>query len=139
MFCDTKFSLIWGHYCASWFCPKITITIWAWYYYVVWVGRVCVCNKNSFTIKIMLGFNSFYWSVVDLQHCISFCYTEKWFSYIYKCIYSFSYYFPLWLITGYWIWLPVLRSRTLLLIHKYNSLHLLIPNSQFIFPHLTSP
>ena len=34
-----------------------------------------------------------------------------------------------------WIWFSVLHSRTLLFIHSvYNSLHLLIPNSQFISP-----
>ena len=37
--------------------------------------------------------------------------------------YSFSYSFPLWLITGYWIWFPVIYSRSLLFIHSlYNSL-----------------
>ena len=29
----------------------------------------------------------FYWSVVDLQRCVSFRCTAKWFSYIYTCIY----------------------------------------------------
>ena len=31
-----------------------------------------------------------YCSIVDLQCCISFIYTTKWFSYTYTCIYSFS-------------------------------------------------
>ena len=35
------------------------------------------------------------------------------------------------MITGYWIWFPVLYGRTLLFIHSiYNSLHLLVLNSQ---------
>ena len=60
--------------------------------------------------------------------------------YIYIYIYSFSYSFPLWFITGYWIWFPVLYSGTLLFIHAlYNSLHLLIPNSQFIPPPSSLP
>ena len=38
--------------------------------------------------------------------------------------YSFSYSFPLWFITGYWIWFPVICNRSLLFIHSlYNSLH----------------
>ena len=53
---------------------------------------------------------------------------------------SFSYSFPLWFITGYWIQFPVLYSRTLLFIHLiHNSLHLLIPNSQSISPLLPLP
>ena len=77
----------------------------------------------------------FYWSTVDLQCCVNFCCTAKWFSYIHIYIYSFSYSFPLWFITGYWIWFPVLYSRTLSLSHPLcNSLHLLIPNSQSIPP-----
>ena len=37
---------------------------------------------------------------------------------------------PLWFITGYLIQFPVLHSRTLFIHPTYNSLHLLIPNSQ---------
>ena len=45
-------------------------------------------------------------------------------------IHPFSY-FPLWFITGYWIYFPVLYSRALLLIHSIcNSLHPLTLNSQ---------
>ena len=72
----------------------------------------------------------FYWSIVDLQYCVNFCCTAKWFSYTY--IYSFLYYwyFPLWFIIGYWIYFSVLYSRTLLFIHSmYNHLHLLTPTS----------
>jgi len=44
--------------------------------------------------------------------------------------------FPLWFITGYWIYFPVLYSRTLLFIHPiYNSLHLLIQTPNPFFPH----
>ena len=53
--------------------------------------------------------------------------------YIY--IHSFSYSCPLWFITGYWIYFPVLYSRTLLFIHSiYKSLHLLTPISHSIPP-----
>ena len=58
---------------------------------------------------------------------------------VYILIYSFSYSFPLWFVTGYGIQFPVLYSRTLLFIHSiYNSLHLLTPNSQSI-PFNPSP
>ena len=50
----------------------------------------------------------------------------------------FSYSFPLWFITGYWIEFPVLYSRILLFIHPtYNSLHLLISNFQSFPPPST--
>ena len=46
---------------------------------------------------------------------------------------SFSYSFPLWFITWYWIYFTGLYSRTLLFMYFiYNSLYLLIPNSKFI-------
>ena len=54
--------------------------------------------------------------------------STEWFSAFH---YIFS--FPLWFITGYWIWFFILYTKTLLFIHPiYNSLHLLIPNSQTI-------
>ena len=50
------------------------------------------------------------------------------------------YSFPLWFITGYWTYSPVLYSRNLLFIHAtYNSLHLLIPNSQSSLHQPPSP
>ena len=53
---------------------------------------------------------------------------------------SFLYSFPLWFITGYWIYFPVLYSRTLLFIHPiYNSLQLLTANSHYIPPPLRLP
>ena len=61
-------------------------------------------------------------------------------SVIYTYIYSFSYSFLLWFVTGYWIQFSVLYSRTLLFIHSiYNSLPLLIPNSHSFPPLPTSP
>ena len=42
----------------------------------------------------------------------------------------FFIFFPLWFVTRYWMWLPVLYSRILLFIHSiYKSLHLLTPTS----------
>ena len=55
---------------------------------------------------------------------------------LYLCVHSFPYSFTLWFITEYWIESPVLYGRTLLFIHPtYNSLYLLIPNSQSLPPH----
>ena len=45
----------------------------------------------------------FFYCVVDLQCCMSFCCTAKWFSVYCTCVYSFSYSFGLWFLTGYWI------------------------------------
>ena len=77
----------------------------------------------------------FYWSIVDLQCYVNFsCKVIQ----LHIYVYSFSYSFPLWFITGYWIQFPVLYSRTLLFTHPiYNSLHLLITNSQSFPPPLT--
>ena len=57
--------------------------------------------------------------------------------YICVCVYTL---FPLWLITGYWMWFPVLHSRTLLFIYPiYNSLHWPTPNSHSTSPLSPSP
>ena len=72
----------------------------------------------------MFASDFFNWSIVDLQCCASFWCTAEWFSYIY----SFSYSFPLWFITGHWIQFLVLHSRTLSIHLAYISLHVLIPN-----------
>lgn len=50
------------------------------------------------------------WSIIDVQHCISFKCTAKWSRYIY----SFADSFPWWFITRYWVWFSVLYGRTLL-------------------------
>ena len=66
----------------------------------------------------------FFWSIVDLQYCVSFRCTAKWFHiYTYICI--LLDYFPLQVITRYWMWLPVLYSKSLLIIYfMYSSLYL---------------
>ena len=58
----------------------------------------------------------------------------NWYTVLISSAKCFSYSFPLWFITVYWIQFPVLYNRTLLLIHPIcNSLHVLIPNS-YSFP-----
>ena len=77
--------------------------------------------------------------IVDLQFCVCFRYTVKWFSYTYTYIYSFSGSFLIQVITEYWADFPVLYSRSLLVIYLiYRSMYMLIPSSWFLCPH-TSP
>ena len=74
-----------------------------------------------------VSFRSFilYWHIVDLQCCISFRCTTKWFSYTY--IYSFSDFFSILVITEYWVEFPVQDSRSVLTIYFINSsLYMLI-------------
>ena len=58
------------------------------FWWSIWSALLCIFLK-------------FYRRIVDLQCCVDFCYTAKWLRHTY--IYSFSYSFPLWFITGYWI------------------------------------
>ena len=77
-------------------------------------------------------FKKFYWRIVDLQCCVSFRCTAKWFSYTYinTYIHSFSDSFPIWFITECWVEFPVLYSRSLLVIcFIYCSVCMLIPSS----------
>ena len=50
----------------------------------LWVLGFCCCC-------FLLVFNFFNWTIVDLQCCVSFRCTAKWFSYTYIHIYSFMY------------------------------------------------
>ena len=80
-------------------------------------------GQDIWDIVFFLFCFSFYWSIVDLQHCVNFCCTAKWLSYTYIHI-LFLYSFPLRLIPGCWILFPMLFSRTLLFIHPIcNTLH----------------
>ena len=44
---------------------------------------------------------NFYWGIVGLQCCITFCHTGKLISYTYTYIHSFLDSFPIWAITEY--------------------------------------
>ena len=71
-------------------------------------------------------------SVTDIQCCINFWYTAKWFSY--TCIYI-SYPFPLWFIMGFWIHFQLLYNRILLL----SSLYVIVCICWFQTPNATLP
>ena len=73
---------------------------------------------------------NFYWSIVNLQCCVIFCYTAQWISYTYTHPFLDS--FPMQAIIKYWVEFSVLCSRFLLVI--YNSVYMSIPVSQFIPP-----
>ena len=73
------------------------------------------------------------------RSCVNFSCMAEWLSYtwIYTCVcvYSLLHSFPLWLVTGYWLWFPLPCRRTLLLIHPmYHTLPLLVPISQPFLP-----
>ena len=91
---------------------------------------------NKYWIYFFLIF-ILYWGLVDLQCCVSFRCTAKWFSYAYTYIRSFSNSFPISVIAEYWAELPVLYSRSSLVIcFIYSSVYMSIPNSQSIpLPH----
>ena len=76
------------------FCPCSPYSI----YHTVWSLQVC------FLVRLWILL-LFYWSIIDLQCCLSFWHTAKWLSYTYlhAYTYSFSFSFPLWFITGFWI------------------------------------
>ena len=72
-------------------------------------------------------------SIVDLQCCVNFCCTMKWFSYTYICtLFPIIFHYDLSQGTEY--------SRTLLVTHSIHAgLHLLTPNSLSITPQPHMP
>ena len=70
--------------------------------------RTCMAEKDAAWrvggsgFCICFVFN-FYWSIVDLHCCVSFCYTAKWFSYTYTHIHSLLDSFPIEVIIDYWV------------------------------------
>ena len=79
----------------------------------------------------------FYSSIVDSHCCVNFCWMAKWFSFIYHFVILFkNILFHYGLSQGTEYSSLCSTVRTLLFIHPvYNSLCLLIPNSQSIPPH----
>ena len=78
--------------------------------------------------------------MVDLQCCVSFCYTAKWISYTYTYIHSFLDSFPTWAITKFWEEFPVLYFRSLLVNYFiYSGVYISIPISRYIAPSTPFP
>ena len=91
---------------------------------------------------------NFHLSIVALQCCVIFCYTENWISHIsMTCSVSYMYdisvnIYPLFfgfpptqVSTEYWVEFPLPYSRFLLVIYFIHSgVYMAIPISQFILP-----
>ena len=73
-------------------------------------------DQLGLNVRNMYIKKKFYWSIVDLKYCVRFCCAAKWISYMYINIHSFKNYFPTKVITEYWDEVPVLYSRSLLII-----------------------
>ena len=75
-----------------------------------------LCFPSSYTTASPQSyFLNFYWSIVDLQCCVSFRCTAKWISYTYTYSHSFLDSFPIQIITETWVEFPVLYSRSLVI------------------------
>ena len=133
-----------------------------------WTGSIFTSFPNSIQFLFCLDSFSFVCFTVDLQFCVSFWYTEKWFNlslahalsiythiyyinYIYNIynrnihkheyiIYIFPCSFPLWFIIGYWMRFPMLYSRSILFIYfTYSGGDSHIVVSDSLWPHGLKP
>ena len=53
---------------------------------VVFIGGMVIHSLGFPNIRLDLFFFNFYWSTVDLQHCVSFCCAAKYINYVYTYI-----------------------------------------------------
>ena len=68
--------------------------LWCWTSFHLLIGHLCILFVWRMSTQVFCPFlkNG---SIADLQYCVSFRCTAKWFSYTYTCIYSFSKSFPI--------------------------------------------
>ena len=98
-------------------------------------GRRWVLIYHQCLCKSCFFFFNFYWSRVHLQCFVSFCCTAKWISYTYTYTHSSLDYFPIEVITEYWVEFPVLYSRSSLVIYfLYSSVY--FAYISLVFSHL---
>ena len=50
-------------------------------------------HQHPLSKHLLLVWKFIFWSIVDLQHCVNFCCTAKWFRYIYIYIYIYIFLF----------------------------------------------
>ena len=106
----------------------------------------CLDQSPGIWLFVFLILFYFYWSIIALQRCVSFCCTVKWISCMYTYIPSLLHLPPtlpippLWVITEPWAELPVMYSRFPLAIYFTHG-SVFMPNliSQFIPPSPSSP
>ena len=56
-----------------------------------WTGWISLQSKGLSRVFSNIYIFKFYWSIVDLQCCINFCYTAGWFSYTYIFFFTMVY------------------------------------------------
>ena len=109
----------------------------------VWYNNILKILESDWSQVILIAEPTLFflnWRLVDLQCCVNFCPSVKWFSSIYVTEYIHMFFFIFFSIVIYLRILNVVPctiqcSRTLLFIHPiYNvsNLHMLILNSQSI-------
>ena len=97
------------------YCTAVCISINGWdgqFYYCVFYHthththtQSCRFRKIKWKKSMIAFFKKNFWSTVDLQYCVNFCYTTMWFSYAYVVFFTF---FSLMVMAGYWVQFPAL-------------------------------